>query len=170
MAKPNFTGIDIEGIRQLQDVLARGPGAVRDRVVPKVAETLINILRNYPPKRRVTRKEAYPNAPAGPGWFSEKQRRYVMRAIGSGEIKVPYQRTQTFAKGWRTIGEGSNTIVVNEVGYAADLVDDQYQSRMAKLIGWEKLSSTIAKHDARLEKVANGEAQRAIKDLDRNSG
>lgn len=51
-------------------------------------------------------------------WVSEKQRRYVMWAIKTGLIKVPYQRTQKYANAWRVIRLENGYMLTNLMPYA----------------------------------------------------
>ena len=59
-------------------------------------------------------------------WTSERQRRYVMAAIRSGRIVVPYRRTGRLREGWqintRLDGNGATMSVTNSVEYAAGVM------------------------------------------------
>lgn len=67
----------------------------------------------------------YPSArPQAFQWVSEKQRRFVMAAIRSGDIRVPYARggqgSQTLGKRWAVADEagGLTKVIGNNAGYA----------------------------------------------------
>ncbi|HSW63423.1 MAG TPA: hypothetical protein VLH56_08945 [Dissulfurispiraceae bacterium] len=67
--------------------------------IPKISEGRLR-GRMESAKKRVT---TYPPRYAGQPehvWASEKQRRYVMWAISTGRIRVPYQRTGRFMDSW----------------------------------------------------------------------
>lgn len=167
MADGDFIGIDIEGLEEVQALLRKLPKEVQGQVTDDVAVYMVNALRAYPSQKRVTRAEAYPDAPAGPGWFSEKQRRWFFANLG--ELQIPYRRTQEYARGWKAVGQGPQTLVVNEAPHAIYLQDDERQSRMAALGGWQKLSKFIQERSARISRIAEAAAQKAIKKLDRGS-
>ena len=74
------------------------------------------ILATYPP----------PYAGEPPmEWVSEKQRRFVLWAIRTGKIKVPYHRTGAYGWNWRvrrdksvTASEGVAYLLSNKMAYA----------------------------------------------------
>ncbi len=118
----------------------------------------INVFRQYPPKKHV------PIEQAG-GWVSEKQHRYVMAAINDGRIAIPYERTQTLAKGWKQIGSGAQSILVNETPYADLVMGNENQTRMMQIIGWKRVSLILSERYERAVKIADGAASKAIKNL-----
>jgi len=99
MAKGDFIAIDIEGLEPLVKGLDKLPQNIQDAAGDDVAKYLVNVLKKYPPPKRVTRKAAY-----GTTFFSDNQRKFFFAALRSGAISVPYRRTQAFARGWRQIG------------------------------------------------------------------
>lgn len=163
----DFIGIDIEGIPEVQAILRKLPKEAQGMITDDVAKYMVDVLRQYPPQKYVSRKDAYPDAPAGPGWFSEKQRRWFFANLG--DLQIPYKRTQDYARGWRAIGMGPQTLVVNETPHASFLQDDDYQSRMAAKGGWQKLKYIIRDRTARIVKIADAAAQKAIRKLDKGS-
>lgn len=157
-------GIDVSGEKEIQKQIDALPDAVKDAVTKDVLNLLLNVERKYPPFVHVTRAEAYPNAPAGPGWFSKKQRGFVMAAIREGTIKPGVKkRNQKLSKGWQIIGEGQTALLVNEVEYAPYLKDDVLQAGLPALAGWKKLSTDLKDHAERISKTIQASAKKALK-------
>lgn len=141
MSKDDFIGIDPADLAKLYGKLDGLPDAVLDSVVDEIAPYLVNLMRQYPPPKKVTRKQAY-----GVTFFTAKQRRWFFAALADGRLKIPYKRTQTLAKNWKVIGEGRNTLAVNETPYAQFVQGNDTQSRMQKKIGWNTMEQVTEKH------------------------
>ncbi len=98
-------------------------------------------LAKYPQQRRVTRRAAY-----GGSFFSERQRRWFFAALRSGELELPYSRTDTLRNSWELRPLSTeNVMIENTAPYGIYVIDDVYQSRMARAIGWETVSERIQK-------------------------
>ena len=67
--------------------------------IPKIAEGRLRGRMESALKRVTTYPAPYAGKPKH-HWASDKQRRYVMWAIKTGQIKVPYQRTGRFMNSW----------------------------------------------------------------------
>jgi hypothetical protein len=159
----SFIAIDITGIDRVKSYLSRFPAVAADAGCDAAADYLVSALKLYPPYSYVTRARAYPDAPAGPGWFSDKQRRYVMMMIHKGLIHPGVKnRTQEFARAWTKVGKGQNVIVANETSYGIFLMDDQRQARMMAIIGWKKIQDTLEERQGKLEQVIVGAVNRAL--------
>jgi len=158
MAK--LTGIDIEGLEQTQKIVRNWQQEARDAAGIAAAEYLKNVFQQQPPPRFVTRKDAY-----GVTFFSNKQRKWFFAALRSGEIKVPYRRTQEMRNSWQIIGSGEKTILVNETEAAYYTMDDEGQSRHEEKVGWEKVSTKIDKSMNRLTKIMTAAGEKALKKL-----
>ena len=167
MADGDFVGIDVQGVEEVRAILRAIPPEVQAAVVQDVSGYLVNALRQYPTQKYVSRAEAYPDAPAGPGWFSDKQRRWFFSHLG--EMQIPYRRTQQMARNWRVEGQGARAIIVNETSYAVHMQGDDTQSRMAAKGGWRKLAAIIQERMGRIIEVANAAARKAIKRLDKTA-
>jgi hypothetical protein len=133
-------------------IIADLPQAVRGRTERRAAELYVGYFRRYPPYKNISRAQAYPNAPAGPGWFSEKQRRFVMASLRAGrnlktgtpmEPGYPH-RTGRAQRGWEVTGQGATVTIRNQVPYAGWLYSDRYQARQPGLVGWETLGEMYA--------------------------
>ena len=155
----DFIGIDISGVPEIIKRIEQLPEAVADEVVEAIDEYLINVFRLYPPQKYVSRKQAY-----GVAFFTDKQRRWFFWALKNNMINTPYERTQTLANGWKTIGTGFNQIVVNQTPYA-DIVMGEHQSRMSALIGWKQIDQIVSDRMGRIMEIANGATKKAIRRL-----
>jgi hypothetical protein len=147
---PDFIGIDISGNKEIADKLGGLYAAVADAGVEEANDYIVRAERLYPPYAHI------PISAVG-GFVSDRQRRYVMAKIASGEITPGRSnRTQRLAQGWGVIGEGVNQIVVNEVDYAPYVVGDREQTQMHMLQNWsitslflrERMSEIVRHFDA----------------------
>jgi len=152
--------IAVDGAAELSAKLNKLPEAVQDAVIDEVNPYLVNVLKAYPAYRYISFKQAYG------GFFSEKQRKYVMARIREGSIR-PGQpnRTQRMARGWKVLGGGRNSLIVNETPYAPYLMSDSQQARMPAKIGWKKLMDVIKNRMKKIQDKADAGAKKAIKRL-----
>ncbi len=166
----SLVGLDIrvdEKIKQRLDAL---PEDIADACNDAAMEYMLNVERQYPPYTYVSRAEAYPHAPAGPGWFSDKQRKAVMAKIRKGEITpgVP-RRTQRFSRGWKIVGQGEDaitlnqSILVNEVPYGPYLKDNFEQSMTAFLGGWTIIQEDLQNHAPRIMRIIESTAKKILR-------
>ena len=92
----------------LEDVLQRLGALASPAVLSKGMHQAVAIVQKavavYPPASRRAH---------GP-WKSEKQRRYVMMLVSTGQ--VPYKRTTQLGKSWTTSVEGSGVDIIGRVG------------------------------------------------------
>jgi hypothetical protein len=156
-----FVGIDIEGLPKLQEILRKMPEAIWDEVSDKTADLVLNLMQTYEPYRHVSRRQAYPPT----GWFSDKQRRFVMAAISEGRITIPGVRTQRLRRGWRKYGEGKNVMIANEVPYATFLYSDTEQAELNKIEGWKTIDTRLKEHEAKIDKTIDIAANKALRRL-----
>jgi hypothetical protein len=154
----NFVGINISGEKFIIERLRLLPEQAQDMGVEAANEKIVNIERKYTPYKYVSVKQSG-------GWKSEKQRRYVMAAIRDGRIKIPYRRTQTMARGWKTYGSGKNQIVANEVPYAPYVKDIAGQTRGHMLRGWDVVQDDIKNHQPQIVKAFESGVNKAIRKL-----
>ncbi len=155
----NLFGVDIQGLEQVQRALKSLSPEIVDAASDDLAKYLLNVLRMYPPKKNVTRKQAY-----GQTFQSDKQRRWFFANLNEGNINVPYNRTQNMASAWTVTGKGMKTIITNDTE-AARWTMSEDQSRHEKLVGWEKISTILEKRAQKIEDVLSGAAKKAIKKL-----
>src|SRR5512139_1362829 len=141
----SLIGIDIRGMKELQAKLKAWPKEAQDAGSEAAAKFLLNVERTYPPYMYVSRSEAYPFGAAGPGWQSDRQRKFVMAGIRSGAITPgKANRTQRFSKNWKIIDKGVDAFLVNETSYGPHLKDPQ--SKHMRMIGWTTIDEDIKKH------------------------
>ena len=157
--------IAIEGAEQIALNISRLPDEAQDQAADEVNKYLLNVFRLYPSYKYVPFKKAYG------GFFSDKQRKYVMARIKEGTIKPgTSQRTQTLAKGWKIVGKGKTSIIANETSYASRVMGDKGRARMPKMIGWKTLTQIINEKQSKIDKQATVGVKRAIKKLGLGNG
>ena len=140
----DFIGIDIAGDIEIRNKIKELPGAAADEGVETANIYILDIERAYAPSHK---GEPFQ-------WQSEKQRRAAfakMREQGG----PPYSRTQNLRKGWKTIGSGSNQIVVNEIPYAQYVKDPPIPGHAQR--EWTSISQDVVTHLSKiLSKFAEG--------------
>lgn len=103
---------------------------------------MLRMFKLYPRYKYASRKSAYPEVG---GFFSDKQRRFVMAKIASGEIRPggPH-RTQALKDAWRIEGETGADIrsisLVNDNPAAVFAYHPVYQARQLDLVGWKDVN------------------------------
>lgn len=103
MAEPS---VEVIG---LDEVLRKLGNAASPAVLMRGMHKALNLVR----RQIVT----YPPASHKPMvWASEAQRRFVMAAIRSGEIEVPYRRTGDLSRAWTSEVSETGTDVVGRLG------------------------------------------------------
>jgi hypothetical protein len=137
----DFIGFEVQEIEALRREFGNWPKVIQDEVIDAANRYVLKTIKKYPPYAHVTFKQAYG------GWFSERQRRYVMARIAEGTIRpgMP-NRSGRFAAGWKVIDKGTQSLVVNEVPYSGFLMGDGTQARMHKKIGWDPIGGWINKN------------------------
>lgn len=150
MAGIDFIVTGRDDLGRVQKFLDRLPPPARPSILPKLGRRAVNIVKTYEPYQYITRGDAYPNAPAGAGWFSGRQRRYVMMMIRRGLITpgTP-RRTGNLAESWAYRVLENRVELVNSADYAEYVQGNETQSRHEAMAGWltvsEKLSGNIDK-------------------------
>lgn len=142
MPEIKITVRNLEKVKAFIDSLPRN---VRGIATKAMAEWFVGNgsrgLKQYPPYKYITRKSAY-----GKTFVSDKQRRYVMAKIRSGEIDPGYpHRTGNYQRGWGEIrNEVTRSRIVNNVPYAHYVGGDADQARLNKKVGWRTVSDIIS--------------------------
>jgi len=138
----------IEGMEEIQAKLAKLPDDIRDEVNTDVGKYIVELLKKYPTKKYVTRKQAY-----GVTFFSDKQRRWFFANLNSGNLKVPYPRTQNLARTWQVVVSNKEALIANDAPYASYVIGEKgQQSRHAAKIGWKSTSVTIKEKTSQILK------------------
>lgn len=135
--------IDVRGLDEVKTTLEGLQGTRAVGIVTEAAaDEIVAIMREQPedtPYLYISRANAYPDAPAGPGWFSDRQRRFVMAKIRRGEIEIPYKRTGQVSGAWHRVGKLSKAKAVNDNPAAPYVFGDETQSRHEDAVGWQKV-------------------------------
>lgn len=148
----------VRGLQQVRQKIADLPIDGRRVAVEAMSDAIVEELRDLSPYTYVSRADAYPGAPAGPGWFSAAQRRYVMAAIARGDIQIPYRRTGKLSSGWKVERAGLNSQIVNDVPYAPYVQGTYTQSNHEFLVGHSAVGAVLLSN---ARKIADA-AQQAI--------
>ena len=109
-------------------------------------EHILLVAKRYPPKKRPSRREVY-----GTPWKTERQRKFMMMAMRTGLIEVPYRRQQSsrsrrFKQQWSHTfqPDGLVHVIGNNVReYGPYLMDPKLRSLYAAAVGW-KTTAEIA--------------------------
>jgi hypothetical protein len=153
----DFIGIDIKGIDELSAKFDKLPPAVQDSVVDDVTEYMLNVLREYPPQKSVSRKQAY-----GRTFQSRRQQRWFFANLNAGKISVPHKRTQGVRRDWRQIDKGADSIIVNENPGALWTMDNQQQARLNALVGWKKVGDVLRERQREILRKAEGAIKKGM--------
>ncbi len=155
----NFT-FDVEGMEELHEKLlqlSRHMPDVAARGVFKWAKATRAVMKSKPYPEKNTKRW-------GNKWQSERQRRYVMAAIRSGRIKVPYVRTGNLANRWKVIKTPTGAILTNSAGYAAYVVGDALGMQQHRLFHRKRWYVARTEIDKEAEKMADYVAKEIIKE------
>ena len=164
--------VDIEfqpGIDQLMSRVGSLPKVYIDELIDEVGEYAVGVFTEKQPRYKyISRAQAYPNAPAGPGWFSERQRKYVMARIDDGSINIPYHRTGQMMAAWKLRKGDDNFSLVNDAPGIQFVMGEQ-QSKHEEMVGWKKASVIIAGaltfRSSKFREAVNRAYQKAIRKL-----
>ena len=155
----------IRGIEQLKAYFAKLPSNVRKIAVDEVTEYLVGDqqhgLKHYVPYKYVSRKSAY-----GQTFKSDKQRRYVMAKIRSGEITPgKSNRSGALSAGWayKKQGGGYGAKIYNSQEYAKFVMGDETQARQPKKVGWRVMAQVISTNIKGAMQKANNEIAKWLK-------
>jgi hypothetical protein len=154
----DFVGVDVRGLKELQQKLSRAPGFIQDAVTEDVADYMIEVFRQQPPPRHVSRRAAY-----GRTFQSRRQQAWFFWALNAGIISVPYRRTQATRRGWKKVGSGRELIIANESEGAVWTMDDQKQARLNALVGWKKVGDHIRERSRQIVRRAEAALAKGLR-------
>ena len=164
----DFIGIEISGLDEIKAKLIRLPVAVQDAAVEESDIYILNIMRAYQPYKHIFRSRAFPNlrftTPRGKvkvGYSSWAQFKLVHAMASRGEL--PYKRTQTLSRGWKTYGSGRNQMVANETPYAAYVMGKGEQDRLHQKMGWITMEDRIQNNMAQIIRKFEAGVKKGIK-------
>ena len=125
-------------VGELGNAIKELPRAIRAPALLHVTEFMKRRFMLYPRYKNVSRAKAYPEVS---GFFSDKQRRFVMAAIADGRIKPgsPH-RTQQLKRDWHVEGKGVSISLVNTNPAAVFAYHPIYQARQLDLVGWKDVN------------------------------
>lgn len=153
--------IEILNYKEIEAKLNKLPIEAADMCAGEVQDYLLNVMRtDQPSPNYVSRKAAY-----GQSFQSEKQRRWFFWALDTGAIEVPYHRTQALSKGWHIVNRGVLGYLVNYRKGASYVVGERNQANQPRVVGWKKASQQIEERLAKINKIIDAAAKKAIKKL-----
>ena len=157
----DFIGIEVINNDRIARIIARFPKEVGDAGADAIADYLIKVYKHYPPYKYISRKRAY-----GRTFQSAKQRRYFFWALQQGIIKIGNHRTQRLRNGWVQVGTGQDSIIANEVPYAAYVMGDMtQQANLPYFVGWKQFDMVPVHHKEKIDKVLFAATKKAIRKL-----
>ena len=137
--------VSVRGIEKLQAFFKKIPVETRKIAVDEVTEYLLGDdrhgLRHYVGYKYVSRKSAY-----GQSFVSDKQRKYVMAKIRSGEITPGREnRSGALKRGWtyKKQGGGFGATIYNKTDHAQWVMGDDSQARQPRKVGWRRMQEVI---------------------------
>lgn len=125
---------DFEDVALQFGALAHQIPSLTFRAIDRVGRDAVDYLKQYPARF----------SGQGPGFKSERQRRWFFAALRAGQISVPYQRTGILGRGWRVTAQGNGQIgVTNNIEYTKWV---QVQSSQARIHQgrWRTVEEAIA--------------------------
>ena len=140
--------ISVKGIDEVRAFLARLGAEAKHVTEGAVTEYLIGDethgLKHYPPYKYLGTSEEGAYKKVYGGFFSDRQRRYVMAMIREGQI-IPGQSSSNRYMGdaWHAEDKGRYWVAMNDVAHTKYVVGDTDQSRMMEMKGWDKISKNI---------------------------
>lgn len=158
--------VDTTNVEVIANRLSELPKDAKNYGVEGANEVIVDVAQNdFPAYRYVSRFNAYPMAPAGPGWFSDKQRRYVMARIASGEISIPYRSTHALRYTWRSVGAGWRQKVVNDHKAAIHAYGNNTQCAQLEMVGWKKAEQLVYENIHKIVSGFDNGVKKAIRKL-----
>jgi hypothetical protein len=138
-----ITGAD-EVIRAMEEAGDLNPVK---RIIQMAGFHLKSIIAEYPPIRRLTRKEVY-----GSSFKTIKQRKFFFWALRNGRIEVPYVRgsspgSESLKHRWTvaSILDGLGVSIGNNASYVKWVQDKEFQSKYHAAGGWIPAQTTLEK-------------------------
>ena len=156
--------VEIQGLESVMSRIRRLPDELKNQVLDDVSDYSLEVVREYPPQKYVTRRAAY-----GQTFFSDKQRKFFFAALRDGRISVPGVRTGALADAWSVQRNSSGAVFSNTKSYAPYVMGAIGQSRHEKLVGWKKINEIIDRQlsfqSSKFRNVVQKAYQKAIRKL-----
>jgi hypothetical protein len=145
MASTPFIATEVIGLDSIQASLSKLIPLASDSGIDEANKYMLDVLREYPTYKYVSRKAAY-----GKTWANDNQRIAVMIKLReNGDwvngVYTPHpHRTFEFRRGWRISGRGRGSMISNSVPYGKFLMGNKDQARQPGMVGWQKIDSLIS--------------------------
>ena len=132
-----YNGRKIRGLDSIRQAIDELPRRLRGKALMAGAKYYLKQFKLYPRYKEVSRASAYPEVN---GFFSDKQRRFVMAGIAAGRIQPgsPH-RTQSLKNDWKIQGKGLALSIVNSNPAAVFAYHPIYQARQLGMVGWKNI-------------------------------
>lgn len=132
-------------IGSIGETIAQLPKNIRGKALEPVAQYYLKQFKKYPRYKYKSRAGAYPEVN---GYFSDKQRRFVMAGIADGRITPGRsQRTNALREGWHIEGKNTPLKIVNDEDGAVFAFDPVYQARQLDAVGWKDLDEMTQENE-----------------------
>lgn len=132
-----YQGRKIRSLVGIKEAISELPRRLRGKALEVGAKYLVKRYKLYPRYKEVARAWAYPEVD---GFFSDKQRRFVMAGIRNGTIRPgASHRTQSLKNDWRIVGRGVALSIVNDNAAAVFAYHPLYQARQLEMVGWRDI-------------------------------
>jgi len=137
-------------VAEFGDRLKELPRKFRRPILLVYSKFMLKRFKLYPRYKYKSRASAYPEVN---GFFSDKQRRFVMAGIASGRIQPgsPH-RTQSLKDDWKLEGENARDIrsisLVNDNPAAVYAYHPTLQARQLDLVGWKDVNEMTEENGA----------------------
>lgn len=160
--------VEIDGLKQLQAAFDKAPALAEKHMSAAAKEAGDMILdteglRKYPPGN-----QGRPQPPKTP-----KQRAYLMWAIRTGAIELPYKRgglkSERYGTQFYVEGERYGAVIGNRASYARWLTDDAQQSQYMAALGWRKLFDVATEKIDDIKAVYEGWIERLADEIAKES-
>mgnify|MGYP000904602947 CR=1 FL=1 len=154
----DFVGVEVQGVESIITRLDQLHPVVADNGIDEANKFLLKYLKVYPAYRHVRYKTAYG------GWFSERQRRYVMARIQEGTIRPGARNaTMTLNQSWNIVGYGRASFIANTAPYAHYVIGEEDQAALPYRVGWRKPSIIAERHTKGIGTAFEEGVKKAIK-------
>lgn len=152
----SLVGLEIKGLAELDAKLAKLPRFAVDAAADEAAKYMLEVLKEQPPPKYVSRKAAY-----GRTFQSDRQRRWFF--ANEMQNKIPYRRTQALHDGWKIVGSGASLIIANEEEAAVWTMDDRQQARQPAMVGWKKVGTIFRERMRQVIRHAEAGIKKAMR-------
>jgi hypothetical protein len=124
--------LKVTGIKEISAKLKKAPAGFRV-LLTVVAQTLVEVLREYAPWKKITRESVY-----GSTFKTDRQRRAFFAKLRSGEISVPFRRTGAQGKAWRIESVDNSKASFSNRSKGVGFTRGENQTKLHAVMGWVK--------------------------------